>query len=73
MVGRTETAGVRERSNLSGHCWTSHLVRKNQKFLLGGKLDDFLDVFSGEDLTSGVAGVDDDDNLDVALVLGGVV
>ena len=51
----------------------SHLVSKNEKFLLRGKLDDCLDVFSGEDLTSGVAGVDDDDNLDVALVLGGVV
>ena len=58
---------------MSGHCKTSHLISKNEKFFLRSKLDDSLNVLPGEDLTSWVAGVDDDDGLDVTLILGGIV
>ena len=49
------------------------LVSEHKQLLLRGELDDGLDVVSGEDLAGRVAGVDDDDGLDLTLVLAGVV
>ena len=51
----------------------SYLISKNKELLLSSKFDNRFNILPGLDLASRVAGVDNNNRLDLALVLGCVV